>query len=69
MRYEGPKGMDPIVLRFLETECSQCGISLGAGPCGLSHCEDHAGASAGRFWERQRVRWRAARAAAEIAAA
>jgi len=28
--------------RFAQTSCSQCGRELGPGPCGMSHCSDHA---------------------------
>lgn len=27
--------------RFKETSCSQCGLGLGPGDSGVSHCENH----------------------------
>ena len=29
--------------RFAKTHCSQCGLDLGPGDHGLSHCSDHRG--------------------------
>ena len=30
-----------MTYRFPETYCSQCGLALGPGDEGVSHCEDH----------------------------